>query len=431
MCVQVVSDAAEILEDMASQEEEARGLDARPHSPADAEDVGMAAKERRERRGPGMETKNVGIIGFGFMGKVHSYAYTALPMYSEPLPFRPVLSHVCTSRAETARTGADVIGAEHAVTDYRQITENPDVDIVHICTPNHLHKDALLSAIAHGKHVYCDKPLTATLAEAEAIEAALPGYAGTGQMVMQNRFFPSTMRAKQLVEEGFLGKVLEFRCAYLHSGSANPDAPLKWKLTPEAGGGVIADLASHVLDFVHFFLGDYAAIMAATSIAFPERPSVDDPSRKVPVETEDSVMALARMRDGSLGHIEATKIATGTEDELRLEIHGSKGALRYNGMDPHHLEIWDQSAESKPMGGVQGWTRVPCGQRYPAPGTTFPTPKAATGWIRSHIACLANFLWDVASGKPGSPGLRQGVYVQKLMDACRRSAETGAWVDLP
>jgi predicted dehydrogenase len=377
-----------------------------------------------------MTVKKVGVIGFGFIGKVHAYGYINLPMYYEPLPFRPVLSHVCTSRMETARAGAALIGAEHAVTDFREVTENPEIEIVHICTPNHLHKEALLSAMAHGKHIYCDKPLTATWAEAEEIEHALASYSGTSRMTLQNRFFPSTMRARQLIEEGFLGQLLEYRCCYLHSGSVAPDAPLKWKLTPEAGGGVIADLGSHVLDLIHFLLGDYDRICAATSIAYPRRPSADNPERTVPVEAEDCVMLLARMASGALGHIEATKIATGTEDEVRFELHGSKGALRYNGMDPHHLEIWDQGSVNKPMGGVQGWTRVPCGQRYPAPANGFPTPKAAIGWMRSHMACLANFLFDVAAGRPGNPGLDQGIYVQRLMDACRRSAESGEWVGL-
>jgi predicted dehydrogenase len=377
-----------------------------------------------------MEIKNVGFVGFGFIGKVHAYGYINLPLHYQSLPFKPVLSHVCTSRMETARPGADLIGAQNAVTDYREITENPDIDIVHICTPNNLHKDALLSAMRHQKHIYCDKPLTATLAEAEEIAAALPEYRGTAQMTLQNRFFPATMRARQLIHEDALGQILEFRCCYLHAGSANPDAPLKWKLSTEAGGGVIADLASHVLDLVHFLLGDYSSLLAATKIAYPERPAADNPSRKVPVEAEDCVMLLARMANGALGNIEATKTATGSEDEVRFEIHGSKGALRFNSMTPHQLEFWDQAAPNAPLGGLQGWTAIPCGQRYPEPATGFPTPKAAIGWMRGHMACLANFLFDIAQGNPGTPGLRQGVYIQRLMDACRKSANTQTWVDL-
>ena len=227
-------------------------------------------------------------------------------------------------------------------------------------------------------------------------------------MTLQNRFFPAIMRARQLIDKGFLGRVLEFRCAYLHSGSADPAAPLKWKLSAESGGGVIADLGSHVLDLIHFLLGDYDRLLATTSVAYAERPSADDPSHSVPVEVEDCVMLLARMANGALGHIEATKIATGTEDEVRLEIHGSQGALRFNGMDPHHLHVWDQGAPNSPLGGRRGWTKVPCGQRYPAPATGFPTPKASIGWMRGHLACLANFLFDMAAGNPGQPGVGTG-----------------------
>lgn len=376
------------------------------------------------------EARRVGFVGFGFIGKVHAYGYLNLPLFYQPLPFRPVLSHVCTSRAESARAGAAAIGAAHAVTDYREVTENPDIDIVHICTPNHLHKEALLSAMAHGKHIYCDKPLTATLAEAEEVAAAMPSYRGTAQMTLQNRFFPATMRAKQLIDEGFLGKVLEFRCAYLHAGSVDPDAPLKWKLSAGSGGGVIADLGSHVLDLMHFLLGDYRSLLACTSIAYPERPAADGSGRKVPVDAEDCLMLLARMANGALGHIEASKIATGSEDEVRFEIHGSKGALRFNGMDPHHLDVWAQAAPSSPLGGVRGWIKVDCGQRYPAPANGFPTPKAAIGWMRGHMACLANFLFDIAAGRPGNPGLAQGIHVQCLVESCKTSARTAAWVEL-
>jgi len=342
-----------------------------------------------------MKTYNVGFIGFGFIGKVQAYAYRNLSLFYDPVPLQARITHVCTSRRETAEAGAALVGAERAVTDYRQVTEESDVDIVHICTPNHLHRAALLSAMAHGKHIYCDKPLVATEAEAEEIEAALPAYKATAQMGFQNRFFPATLRARQLVEEGFLGDVLEFRAAFLHGGSADPEAPLKWKLSAAAGRGVIADLASHVLDIVHHLLGDYETLAAASHIAYLRRPSPDDPSRLLDVDAEDCVMVLARMRSGALGTIEGTKLATGTEDELRFEIHGS---------------------------------RIDTGQRYPEPATGFPSPKVSIGWLRGHIASIDHFLEAVRDGGPGDPGLAQGIYVQRLMERVRQSAETGQWV---
>jgi predicted dehydrogenase len=374
-----------------------------------------------------MKEHRVGIIGYGFIGKVHAHGYATMPFHYDPPPLRARITHVCTSRIETAEAGRAQLGADVATTDSREITENPDIDIVHICSPNHLHKDALLSAMAHGKHIYCDKPLVATLDEAREVAAALGDYRGTAQMTLQNRFFPAIMRAKELIGEGFLGQILEYRAAYLHAGSADPSAPLKWKLDAAAGGGVIADLASHVLDLVHHLLGDYAELFAATKIAYPDRPSAADPSRREPVRAEDCVMLLARMMGGALGHLEATKTATGTEDELRLEIHGEKGGLRFNSMDPHYLDVYDCRADAA----RRGWTRVPTGQRYPAPASAFPGPKFSIGWLRVHTACLANFLQSVARGEPGDPGLGQGIYIQRLIEETRRSAAEGRWCPCP
>lgn len=377
-----------------------------------------------------MREYNVGIVGCGFIGKVHAYGYQNLPLFYDPVPLKAKITHVCTSRRDSARKAAQAVGAAGAVTDYRRITENPKIDIVHICTPNHLHCDALLSAMAHGKHIYCEKPLVAGMDEAMRVEAALARYKATAQMTLQNRFFPATMRARQLVEEGFLGKVLEFRAAYLHSGSSDPKAPLRWKLSAQAGGGVIADLGTHIMDLVHHLVGDYQSVLASTHVAYARRPSADDPSRRVNVDAEDCVMMLAKMACGALGTIEATKIATGTEDEVRLEIHGSHGALRFNGMDPHHLEIYDRTVADKPIGGRRGWTAVDTGQRYPSPASGFPSPKNAIGWLRGHMACLANFLLAVARGEPGNPGLGQGIYLQRLQDLAGNSARTGRWMDV-
>lgn len=376
-----------------------------------------------------MKTLRVGIIGLGFIGKVHAYGYATLPFYYDKLGVRGRITHVCTSKPETAEAGRAQLGAEVASTDYRAITENPEIDVVNICTPNHLHKDALLSAMQHQKHIYCDKPLVVNMREADAIIAALPSYKATAQMTLQCRFFPAVMRAKQLIDEGFVGRVLEFRATYLHAGSASPSAPLRWKLSAEAGGGVINDLASHILDLIHHLLGDYEAIVADTQIAYAERPSAADPSRMLKVDAEDCVMLLARMTSGALGTIEATKIATGTEDEVRFEIHGVKGALRFNSMDPHFLEAFDMNAAAAPIGGMQGWTRIATGQRFPAPASAFPGPKFSIGWMRVHAACLANFLHSINSGEKGDPGLGQGIYIQYLLDRVRASNNSGVWVN--
>lgn len=368
-----------------------------------------------------MKTYKVGIIGFGFIGKVHAYGHLNIPLFYSPLNFRSKIVTVCTSHAETAARGAAQVGAERAVTDFREVTEDPSIDIVDICTPNNMHCEAVLSAIANGKHIYCDKPLTATLEEALRIRQALAGYKGISQMTLHNRFFPVTLRAKQMIEQGAIGDVLEFEASYLHSGSADPNAPLKWKLSRAAGGGVIADLGSHILDLMEHLLGPFTVITAATRIAFPDRPSFDTPKTRLKVDAEDNMITIIRLPNGALGTVKASKIATGTEDEVSFTIHGTKGAIRMEPGDWHHLFYYDSTTPNKPIGGTRGWTAIDCGQRYDPPAG-FPTPKAAIGWLRGHMHCLYNFLSCVHTGKHASPDLERGVQLQELLEAVRKAA---------
>ena len=370
-----------------------------------------------------MHDLRVGFVGFGFIGKVHAFGYRTFPFYYPDLPAARFVA-VCTSRSETAKAAQAAFGFDRVTTDFREVTEADDVDVVHIATPNVLHKDALLSAMAAGKHIYCEKPLVASLAEAREIEVALAGYSGTAQMVLQNRFSPATMRAKELVDEGFLGEVLSFRAAYLHSGSADPDAPLKWKLDRSlAGGGVLFDLGSHIIDVVSHLAGDFAEVDCRTKIAFSERPGLDGAAR-VPVEAEDLALITAVTEGGAVGTVEASKIATGTLDELRYEIHGTVGAFRFNSMRPSWLEAYS-TADGR------GWQALDTATDYPPPAAKFPGPKFALGWIRTHAACLANFVHAVAEGRPADPSLAVGIRLQKVMDACYRStrARQPVWIE--
>ena len=376
-----------------------------------------------------MKIYNVGLIGFGFIGKVHAYSHLNIPLFYDQRKFGSRITRVCTSQPATAAKAAEQLGTAQAVTDYREITENPEIDIVDICTPNDRHFEALLSAIRHQKHIYCDKPLTATWAEAEALREELPKYRGVSQMTLQNRFFPVTLRAKQLIEEGRLGEILEFRASYLHSGSSDPKAPLKWKLSGAAGGGVVADLGSHVLDLMNCLLGEFRELSAVTHTAYPERPSADDPKRLVRVDAEDNMFVTVRLPNGACGTISASKIATGTEDELSFEIYGSRGALRLAPMDLHRLYFYDRLASAAPLGGVRGWTAIDCGQRYDFPAG-FPTPKAPMGWLRGHMHCLYTFLESVHRGEPLGPTLEQGVYLQYLLEQVKTSAATRSWIRL-
>jgi predicted dehydrogenase len=372
-----------------------------------------------------MDSWGVGIIGYGFIGKVHAYAYATLPFYYDPPPLRARLVGVATARRETAEKARSQAGFQSAAADWRELVDDPDIRIIHICSPNNAHREQLLAAMAAGKHIYCEKPLVSDMGEAREVETALLSYRGTAQMVFHNRFFPAMMRARQLAAQGFLGEVTSFRAAYLHSGAIDPDRPAGWRHV--RGGGVLRDLGSHLLDAVTWIVGPFQSVSAARRVLHPARPGAAGGT--VAVEMEDQVVITARLASGALGTLEASKTATGTDDELRLEVHGTRGAIRFSLADLNTLEIFDRAAPERPLGGTTGWKRIPVNQRFEAPAV-FPPPRTTGDWLRGHVHCLHSFLSAVAEGRPADPDIRRGIEVQRMMEAVERSADTGAWVDL-
>lgn len=378
-----------------------------------------------------MRTLGVAVLGYGFMGKVHTFAHKAIPFYYSPPPVGISLKVVCSSTAERGKAAQAHGGFERWTTNLEEAVTAPDVDIVHICTPNSLHLPALAAAIRTGKHIYIDKPVTGTLEDAEKAAALLPGYKGVAQVVFQNRFFPATLRAKRLIEEGFVGPITHFRAAHLHSGNVDPNRPANWKSTTAAGGGVLNDMVVHPLDMMAWLLGPFSAVHCVSRIWAPRRPNADKPGTEVAIDAEDAAILMLRQKDGAFGTVEASKIATGVEDELRFEIHGRHGAIRFNLKNPGYLEVFDGRQAGGDLGGNRGWQQLATLHRYPAPGGKFPDARASIGWIQGHVHCLYSFLKCVADGTTPDPTLAHGIYLQRVLEAARTSAATSAWMELP
>ena len=373
----------------------------------------------------------VGVIGYGFMGKTHTYAHKTIPLYYDPPPVHTAMKVVC--RADPARLAEAVAsgGFERTAGSFEEVIGDGEVDIVHICTPNAAHMPALRAAIAAGKHIYVDKPVTASLAEADELAGLLKGYAGKAQVALQYRFFPATLRAKQLIDEGFVGPVTHFRAAYLHSGSVDPDKAVNWKSTAAAGGGVIRDLGVHVLDLIWWLIGPFESANCVSRIWSPRRPKLGKPGETMTVDVEEAALITLQAADGAFGSVDVSKIATGTEDEMRFEIHGRYGALRWNLMQPDTLEVYDERAPGGDYGGDTGWKTIPCMQKYPAPGGKFPGSSSTAGWLRAHVHSVYAFLNAIAAGTDPSPSLAEGIHRQRLLEALREAASTGGRVDLP
>ena len=378
-----------------------------------------------------MKSYGVGVIGYGFMGRTHTYADKTVPFYYDPPPERTRLVAVCEASEQIASAAAQHGGFERWTTDELKLIADEQVDIVHVCTPNQFHFAALAAAMAANKHIYVDKPVTASLDQAQRIADMLGAYKGTGQVALQFRFYPATLKARQLVEEGFLGQVTHFRAAYLHAGNVDPNRAVNWKSTGAAGGGVIRDLGSHLIDLLWWLTGPFDSACSTSRIWSARRPSLDKPGTMIDIDVEDAAVTLLKRPDGAFGAIEYSKLATGSEDELRFEIHGRHGAIRWNSMDSNYLEVYDGRLSQGDYGGQAGWQRIACIHRYPAPGGKFPGPKFPTGWLRGHVHSLYCFLKCLADGTPASPSLAEGIHLQKVLEAVRESADKQAWVKLP
>lgn len=376
-----------------------------------------------------MKEINVGIIGGGFMGNTHIYGYKTIPLYYKNLPFKINLIGICDVNLKNAENMCNQLNFNYVTDNYMDIINDKNINVVDICTPNNLHSKQVLAAINAGKHVYCDKPLCTCDSEAKEILAAVKNSDLTTQMALQYRCFPATMRAKEIIDERKIGQILSFRACYLHSGSVDRNKPQGWKQQKKyGGGGVLFDLGSHVLDLLHYLLGDFEEVYAKTDIVYKTRPLGD--GTLADVDAEDVAYMILKLACGGLGTVEANKVATGANDELRFEIHGENGSLRFNLMQPNYLEYYDNTLPEMPLGGIKGYTAIECVHRYNSPGNAFPGPKFSVGWIRSHVHSLYNFLENVVSNKPSSPSFEDGIYIQRVMERAYESSLSGCLIKL-
>ncbi|MCK4284135.1 MAG: Gfo/Idh/MocA family oxidoreductase [Candidatus Brocadiae bacterium] len=195
------------------------------------------------------------------------------------------------------------------------------------------------------------------------------------------------------------------------------------------GYGFIRDLGAHVVDLLWWLIGPFESVSCTRRIWSAERPNKDSPGRMLKVDVEEAAAIVLRRHDGAFGTVEVSRIATGTQDELRFEIHGPHGALRWNLMQPNYLEVYDERLADGDYGGRRGWQRIQSVQRYP--GAVFPGPKFSIGWVRAHVECLHAFLKAIARGTPARPSLADGLHLQRVLETVRAAAASGQWEDLP
>ncbi len=366
---------------------------------------------------------NIGIIGFGAMGKTHAFAINNLNYFYKDLPFRATLGGIYTRTPETRENAVRDFGFARAYSSEDEMINDPSIDIIDITSPNIAHYETLKKAIAAKKHIYCEKPLCIDEAQAAEITKLAKEAGITAQVVFNTRFLSPIMRAKELVDEGRLGRIISFRCAYLHDSCTHLTKNAGWKQDKKVcGGGVLFDLGSHAIDLVYHLCGNFKNVYGSSQIAHPVRIGMD--GKEWQTNADEAFYMIAELECGAKGTIIASKLATGTNDDFSIEIYGEKGALKFDLMEPNWLWFYDCTDKSGDLGGERGFKKIECCGRYPAPGGVFPGVKAPIGWLRGHIGSMYSFLDAVHYKKETSPSFYDGAYIQRIMEAAYRSDET-------
>ena len=357
----------------------------------------------------------IGLLGFGSMGRVHSYCVDNLKYFYSELPFSATIGGVCTTSVEKSKKISKRYGFGISAASEDELIFNSDIDVIDICTPNALHYETLKKAIAAKKDIYCEKPLCLNYSEAKEI-ADMAREAGiVCNIVFNNRHLAPIMRAKEIISEGKLGRILSFSCEYLHNSALDTEKPAGWKQRREVcGGGVLVDLGSHCIDLMYFLCGGFDSVMGMSQIAFPERAGADGTPWRT--NADEAFYMLCNMQSGAKGTISVSKIASGSNDDLRFSIYGERGSLSFSLMQPNFLRFYDGSSPTPELGGLCGYRDIECVGRYPAPAV-FPSPKAPSSWIRGHVQSMYDFLSAVHERKHTSPDFSDGAYVQAVIDA--------------
>jgi len=360
-----------------------------------------------------MKKIGVGILGYGSMGRTHSFAYRVLPLFDPKLPETRLVAVFGRTEANVRRFVGEY-GFETYYTDWKKVVNDDKVDIIDICTPPSEHSEAAVEALEKGKNVICEKPLAANLEEAEKMVKAAEKRKGLSVTMFNCRFLPAMQYAKKLIDENFLGKIYRFSSSYPRMSLIYPKRYFTWKdkLKP-SGGGSLLDLGVHSADLARFLVGEIVEVSAATGLYIKERP-VKDTEKVETVETEDTGLVIMKFAGGLLGVLEATKVATGGEDALRIEVNGSKGAISWNLEDPGTLRTF--SIEDRTV----GWKSIHLSNPYPF----------IDAGSQGHLAGIHYFLKCLEKEERPIPSFKDGLKAQEIIDAAYRSSREGKWVSL-
>lgn len=372
------------------------------------------------------KTINVGIVGTQFMGRAHSNAWMDVDKFYD-LPVRPVMKAACDNVAENLKPFCQRFGWQSQETDWKKLVARDDIDLIDICAGNNMHKPIAVAAAKAGKHVLCEKPVAMNATEARAMLDAAQA-AGVKHMVAFNyRRVPAIALAKQMIDEGKIGRVFHFNAVYYQDWLVDPDFPYVWRHDKKvAGSGAHGDMNAHTVDLARFLVGEIEAVCAGDDVFIKER-KMTDGSGTAKVTADDALFSLARFSNGALGSFMATRFAAGRKNFLRFELFGSEGSLLFNLERLNEIQYYTRSE----AGREQGFrTILATESNHPYINRWWP-PGHIIGWEHTFIHEVGDLLTAIGTDQPVTPDFYDGLRNQQVLDAMQEAAAQKAWVSIP
>lgn len=382
------------------------------------------------------KTLNFGLVGYKFMGKAHSNALARIPMFFDTdAAIRR--KAICGRDPEWVREAADKFGWDEVETDWRKLVERSDIDCVDITAPSNFHKEIAIAAAQNGKHVFCEKPLALNLADAREMVDVARKAGIKNQIGFNYRFAPALQLAKKMIDAGKIGKVFHFRGCFLQDWIIDPDFPKVWRLDKKVcGSGSLGDLGAHVIDAARFLVGELSTVAGMSKTFVKSRPVVtrmtglsgkaDADAPREEVDVDDVTMFMCEFENGAMGQFEATRFANGHKNDMRFEINGDKGSIRFE--FERMNELWYFSSDDEP--GLQGWRMIQVSEGiHPYWDKWWPTGHVI-GFPETFVHQLYEFTQSVANDKPCSPDFVDGMKCAQILEAVELSIERRTWVDV-
>ncbi len=373
-----------------------------------------------------MQRIGVGLIGTGFMGKCHAMAYGSVKAVFGDVPVVERVSLCDVEPGRAARCAAE-FGFAGSTTQWRDLLSNPDIDLISVTSPNGLHREMAVAALEAGKHVWCEKPMALTLADAEAMAKAAAVASGQatalGYGYLRN---PALQFARSLIVEGAIGDCFDFRGSVDEDYMADPELPWSWRLSAkEAGLGALADLTVHLVSLAQELMGDIDSLCATVDTVHRERP-VPGTKAVAPVENDDVAHALVRFSSGARGVLTSSRIAHGRKNGLKVEVHGTKGMLWLDNERMNELNVYiaDGPADRR------GFRRILSSPQHPAYGDFCPAPGHGLGFNELKVVELRELLHAIQGQRSESVDFARGLGIERVIHAFVELSESGRWVHI-